>query len=718
MENGINYSDYVLYVDDLSLEYTVGQKRVYALSHITFGIRENESIGIVGESGCGKSTLAMAISHILPQNTVVTSGKIYFKGEVIVDSDKGASFTLRSNRKADRIEESLKMVRWKGISIVFQGALDSLNPLFTVGEQMSDIFVYRENMEKPKAEERAKELLKSVGLDEWVYGAFPHQLSGGMKQRVIIAMAISLHPSLVIADEPTTSLDVITQYRIIEELRRLRDRFSVSIMSISHDVAMVSNLSDRIMVMYAGRIVEKLPGRDFSASQHPYTNLLVNSIPKITEDITHLEPITGAPPGLTEKISGCPFYERCSFRAEVCREEGSEELRRISGTHEVACAVLPYRNSDERPQQKSSSPVKIVKAVRQNPVIVTRNLTKSFQKRAGLRVRDGGKSNLVNAVVDANMVVNEGESVALVGETGSGKTTISRMIGLLEVPSGGVVNIMGKEVDYSDKRLIHELRKNVQTIFQDPFQSINPRYTIFRAIAEPVLINRLASSSEEVMEKVKSAMQAAELTPVEDYLYKYPHQLSGGQRQRVSIARALVVDPKILIADEPISMLDVSLRAGILNLLKKLRDENGVTLFYITHDIASARYISDRIYVLYRGDIVESGSTEDIIRNPSHPYTMALVLSSIGVQGNVSETLGENIFNQDKTEVLPPCKFASRCFLATKICFEKVPENQETGVGHHVRCHYAPQISKVMKNNTMITGTQMVKIREEIRNSS
>ncbi len=717
METGINYDDYVLYVDDLSLEYTVGQKRVYALSHITFGIRENESIGIVGESGCGKSTLAMAISHILPQNTVVTSGKVYFRGEVIVDSSRGASFTLRSSRKADKIEESLKMVRWKGISIVFQGALDSLNPLFTVGEQMSDIFVYRENMEKPMAEEKAKELLKSVGLDEWVYGAFPHQLSGGMKQRVIIAMAISLHPSLVIADEPTTSLDVITQYRIIEELRKLRDKYSVSIMSISHDVAMVSNLSDRIMVMYAGRIVEKLPGIDFSKAQHPYTNLLVNSIPKITEDIAHLEPITGAPPGLTEKIIGCPFYERCNFSAEICREEGSEILKRLSGSHEVACAVLPYRDNTAKLREKPADPIRIVKAVRQNPVIVTRALSKSFSKRVGLRIRDRGKSNIVNAVVDANIVVNQGESVALVGETGSGKTTISRMIGLLEPPSGGKVTIMGIDVDYSNRKQIHDLRKSVQTIFQDPFQSINPRYTIFRAIAEPVLINKLAENYKELEEKVRNAMEAAELTPVEDYLYKYPHQLSGGQRQRVSIARALVVDPKILIADEPISMLDVSLRAGILNLLKKLRDEKGVTLFYITHDIASARYISDRIYVMYKGDIVESGTTEEIIKNPTHPYTMALVLSSIGVRGNVSETLGENIFNQDQGDALPPCKFATRCFLAEEVCFQKAPENAETGIGHHVRCHFAPQLGSLMKNNTAAYGINMEKIRKELRNS-
>lgn len=711
MINGTNYSDYVLYVDDLSLEYTVGRKRVFALSHVTFGIRENESVGIVGESGCGKSTLAMAISHILPQNTVVTSGRIYFKGQIIVDSEKGASYSLRSTKRTDKIEESLKMVRWKGISIVFQGALDSLNPLFTVGEQISDIFLYRENMEKEKAWEKTKELLKSVGLDQWVFNAFPHQLSGGMKQRVVIAMALSLHPSLIIADEPTTSLDVITQYRIIEELRKLRKDFDVSILNISHDVAMVSNLSDRIMVMYAGRIVEKIPSTDFSVAQHPYTNLLINSIPKLTDDITQLEPIVGAPPGLTEPIMGCPFYDRCVYHTDLCREPGSEVLRKIANTHEAACLILPFREGNRGNDRREWKEIKVVKAVRQNPAIVTKDLTRIFQKGVGLRINTKSGKGTITAVDRANIIVNEGESVALVGETGSGKTTLSRMIGMLETPSNGSITIMGHDVDFKDKKLLKNLRQIVQTIFQDPFQSINPRFTIYRIIAEPLLINGMAKDEADLMDRVRAAMVLAELTPVDDYLYKYPHQLSGGQRQRVSIARALSMNPKILIADEPISMLDVSLRAGILNLLKKLRDETGTTLFYITHDIASARYISDRIYVLYKGEIIESGPAEDIIKRGSHPYTIALILSSIGVGGSISETLGENIFKQSNEDELPACKFAPRCPLATDICFSNSPEDSEVSIGHSVRCHYAAQIRKLVEEQSITSGINIARLK-------
>ena len=715
MFNGINYEDYILYVDDLSLEYTIGSRRVHALSHVTFGIRENESIGIVGESGCGKSTLAMAISHILPQNTVVTSGRVYFKGEVIVDSDRGASYTLRTTRKSTKIEESLKVVRWKGISIVFQGALDSLNPLFTVGEQISDIYIYRENVQREKAVEMVRQLLDTVGLDSWVYDAYPHQLSGGMKQRVVIAMAISLHPALIIADEPTTSLDVITQYRIIEELRNLRKRFNVSILSISHDVSMVSNLSDRIMVMYAGRIVEKLPGVNFAIAQHPYTALLIDSIPKLTENIEQVEPITGAPPGLTEVIHGCPFVERCNYVEDSCRNDGSENLRAVSNSHEVACVVLPFKNGRNVQGRKVSSNINVVKAVKQNPVIITRNLTKRFAKRVGLRAGRGGKGAELTAVSSVNIVVNEGESVALVGETGSGKTTLSRIIGLLEVPSDGTLELLGGKVNFEDKKLVKNLRKGIQTIFQDPFQSLNPRFSIYQIISEPVRINKLAETENEIYGVVRKAMTEAELTPISDYIDKYPHQLSGGQRQRVSIARALTMNPRILVADEPISMLDVSLRAGILNLLKKLRNEAGVTLFYITHDIASARYISDRIYVMYRGEIIESGTTEQIIREATHPYTIALILSSMGVQGSISETLGENIFAQTADDALPACKFAPRCPLATELCHETRPVLSEISIGHKVQCHYAVSINRSMASGTGAHAINFNAVKSMIR---
>ncbi len=712
MEVDQNFEDYVLYVDNLSIEYTVSGKRVYALSNVTFGVKENESIGIVGESGCGKSTLAMAVTHILPQNSLVTSGRVIFKGQTIVDKERGASYSLRYNAKEKRIEEELKVVRWKGISIVFQGALDSLNPLFTVGHQLSDIFIHKEKNSKEEALQRSEELLSAVGLDKWVLDAFPHQLSGGMKQRVIIAMAIALKPSLVIADEPTTSLDVITQYRIIEELKKLKDAYNLSILSISHDVSMVSHLSDKLMVMYAGKVIEKIPQNSFEVAQHPYTYMLIESIPKISEDVSEVLPIRGAPPILTSRIKGCPFYDRCDFHADMCLEDESIELKPVSGEHEVACVLLPLRAGKPSKSISMASVSGDLNFVRNNSIVTTKEISKYFLKKTGIREVGNKKVEYVKAVEKVNLDVKEGESVALVGETGSGKTTLSRMLGLLEDPTDGILELVGEEINFRNKKQIAKFRKVVQTIFQDPFQSINPRFSVRNVLMEPLIVNKMTGEDTEA--RIIKAMKETELVPIEDYIDKFPHQLSGGQRQRVSIARSLVLNPKILVADEPISMLDVSLRAGVLNIFKNLRREHGVTLFYITHDIASAKYISDRIYVLYKGEIVESGTTEEIIRYGAHPYTIALVITSMGIEGRISDTLGDKIFEQTEDIDLPKCKFAPRCPFAQKVCFEESPGYVEVKGGHSVKCHFGAQIYEKTKESSIQKSLNLSALQTEI----
>jgi peptide/nickel transport system ATP-binding protein len=709
-----NYKDYVLYVDDLSIEYTLGTTRIFAVNHVTFGIRKNESIGIVGESGCGKSTLAMAMAHILPPNARVTSGRVYFKGQVVVSPEMGASYSIRYDRKERKIENQLSIVRWKGISVIFQGALDSLNPVHKVGTQLSDIFIYRESMKPEEAEIRSKQLLSAVGLDDWVYGLYPHQLSGGMKQRVVIAMAISLNPALIIADEPTTSLDVITQYRIMEELLRLRKAFGVALVSISHDIALISRLSDRLMVMYAGILVEKLPSNSFDVAQHPYTHLLVNSIPKLEEDIAEVQPIRGSPPRLTSPLIGCPFFERCDYAIMSCKEDSAAVLRETQPYHEVACSVLPaFVTDNSQVQEFRKRDMSGSKMPEQEVVLEASGLTRIFQKRTGIREIATNESNKIIAVSKVNLTVRSGETVALVGETGSGKTTLSRMLGLLDTPTDGFVKIMGEPVNLKKKKQIASFRKIVQTIFQDPFQSINPRFPIASTVAEPLSVNRgivkdqpsstdgrsrkygfgsVISHAENREKLVVKALQEVELTPPEDYLEKYPHQLSGGQRQRVSIARGLIVDPKILIADEPISMLDVSLRAGILNLMRKLKQDFGISVLYITHDVASARYLSDRIYVMYKGEIVETGETEDLIRKSAHPYTIALLLASIGIEGSISEKLGERIFSQSEASDNKGCLFAPRCQFAKDICSTEKPELMQLSQSHSSRCHFAQDI--------------------------
>jgi peptide/nickel transport system ATP-binding protein len=686
-----DFENYVLYIDNLSIEYTIGPLRVYALSNFTLGIKENESIGIVGESGCGKSTLAMAIAHILPPNAKVTSGKIYFKGQIIVDADMGASFSLRHNSKERKVEEKLKLVRWKGISVIFQGALDSLNPLHKVGTQLADIFIFRESLSKEEANARSMDLLNSVGLDNYVFEMYPHQLSGGMKQRVVIAMAVSLRPALIIADEPTTSLDVITQYRIIEELMKLKTQYKVSLINISHDVSLISRLSDRLIVMYAGRMAEKLPSNSFKPARHPYTHMLVNSIPHLEGEISEIFPIEGAPPTLVERITGCPFYDRCNYRITACKDPDAVEMRPISSEHEVACVVLPVFAHVEASLRIQTGRINGVSSAEK--VIEAVNLSKVFQKKSGIMEKTEVGDNTIKAVDHVNLHVAKGEIVSLVGETGSGKTTLSRLLGLLETPTEGEIVIKGEPANLLSKAATRKFRQTVQTIFQDPFQSINPRFSIYDVISEPLKINRQKIGVESIESKVRKSMEEAELTPTDVYIDKYPHQISGGQKQRVSIARGLILNPEIIIADEPISMLDVSLRAGVLNLLGKLRSDFDISILYITHDIASARYLSDRIYVMYRGQIVESGVSEEVIRGSSHPYTISLVLASIGIQGEIKQKLGEKIFNQGESIMSNSCKFEPRCPFAEDICSETEPELSEITPGHFVKCHFAQSVA-------------------------
>ncbi len=691
--------NYVLYVEDLSMNYTVSGKKVRALRNVTFGLKEHESVGIVGESGCGKSTLAMAISHVLPQNTEIVGGRIYFKGEVIADAGMGGHFSLRPDRKQNKVEKKLTHVRWGGISIVFQGALDSLNPLHTIKEQIGDIFVHKKKMTRDEAKIETLELLNSMGLDDWVIDAYPHQLSGGMKQRVVIAMAMTLKPSLIIADEPTTSLDVITEYRIIEELQKLREKYRISIVNISHDISLVSHLSDRIMVMYAGKLVEKIPTNKFDNVQHPYTSLLINSMPSLVRTGRKVVSIKGAPPSLVDEISGCAFAERCNYVQQTCRDEGADKEQSLDKGRIVRCAVLPFRSKKDIRGELEQERLVSIQNLGRHEVLSVTDLRKVFKKRAGIRTKalfGDDESDFLVAVDNVNFSMFAGESVSLVGETGSGKTTISRIIGLLDNPTSGKVTVGDEEVNFDDAKEIRSHRKTIQTIFQDPFQSINPRHSVFNIVSEPLIVNRLESDQAVMLQKVKDALTTVGLTPSEDYIKKYPHQLSGGQRQRVAIARSLILEPEIIIADEPISMLDVSLRAGVLNLLRDMQKERNVALFYITHDIASARYVSNRIMVLYRGQIVEMGDSEEVIKNSSHPYTIALVLASIGVEGDLGGVLGERIFADQSTASTTGCRFSNRCPIAKDRCREEEPPLREVVNGHFSRCHYGAEINSVI----------------------
>lgn len=690
------------------MEYTLKQVRIKAVSNLTLSVSERESVGIVGESGCGKSTLAMAIAHILPQNSIITSGRIYYRGKVIADGSTGATYSFRMNREQKRLEGELNLIRWFGISIVFQGAINSLNPLFTVGNQMSDIFFYKMSDDREVAKEKCIKLLSAVGLEPWVMSAFPHQLSGGMKQRVIIAMAIALKPALIIADEPTTSLDVITQYKIIEELQKLRDEYNLSIINISHDISLVSHLSDRIQVMYAGKVVEALPENRFANVQHPYTRALIDSMPSLTEDVSTIESIPGAPPGLSGVITGCAFAPRCSYARPDCSSPDVDLDRVVGKDHMVACSVLPFASGGNRLRKRGSAVERAGSGGDGEPALLTANsVTRIFKAGTSLRagLSRGAVSPDILAVDGVDLTLRAGDTVGLVGETGSGKTTLSRILGLLDEPTAGSVIINDQFIDFKDPKGIQKLRPLVQTIFQDPFQSLNPRHSVYTLVSEPLVIHREGMADEELRTEVESMLVTVGLTPPEEYIFKFPHQLSGGQRQRVAIARNLILNPKLVIADEPISMLDVSLRAGVLNLLRKMKDTHDLSMLYITHDIASARYISDRIMVIYKGQIVEEGTSEEVTQSPVHPYSLALVLASIGMEGNLSSTLGENIFSEEPYQPQGMCRFATRCPLATDTCRTSMPELVEFRPGRKARCHFAGDIFAALYVSGVPEGT-------------
>ncbi len=689
-------AEYVLYLDDLSVSYTLKGAEIRAVTNVTLGVREHESVGIVGESGCGKSTLAMAIAHILPQNSRITGGRIYYKGNVIADSGTGASYSFRMNRRERALEEKLNSIRWFGISIVFQGAINSLNPLFTVGEQMSDIFYYRLSDDREVARQKSRKLLSIVGLESWVMDAFPHQLSGGMKQRVIIAMAIALKPALIIADEPTTSLDVITQYKIVEELEKLRNEYNLSIINISHDISLVSHLSDRIQVMYAGRIIEALPESRFANVQHPYTRALIDSMPSLTEDVTNIESIPGAPPSLMGEIAGCAFAPRCAFARLECSSSSTELDSIVGKDHYVRCNVLPFRSgaAARKTTGQAADATTINSSDERKHLLSASGIRRVFKSKQGIRIglKSTAASMDIVAANDISLELREGDTVGLVGETGSGKTTFSRIVGLLDEPTSGKLELMGAEINFSDRKSLTSFRPVVQTIFQDPFQSLNPRHSVQKLVAEPLEIHSPEMTDDERRHAVERMLVTVGLTPSSDYINKFPHQLSGGQRQRVAIARNLILNPKLVVADEPISMLDVSLRAGVLNLLRKMKEMSNMSMLYITHDIASARYISDRIMVIYKGQIVEEGTSDEVTQTPVHPYSVALVLASIGMEGNLSESLGENIFSESPAKAENMCKFAPRCPLARDICLSSMPDPVEFSPGRKARCHFAGEI--------------------------
>ena len=660
-------TDSLLTVSDLAIHYRTGAGPVRAVDGIDFSIKPGESLGLVGESGCGKTTAAKGMLRLLPPNGEIPGGRIDFQGRDLVPLD----------------EESMRRVRWKDIAWISQAAMNALDPVYRVGDQIVEAMQAHITIDKKDAWAHSETLFRAVGIDPSRLHAYPHEMSGGMKQRAIIAMAMALDPSLVIADEPTTALDVVTQAQILARLGRLRRERGMSLLFITHDISVVVQTCDRVAVMYGGKIVETGPVRSvFRSPAHPYTMGLTNAFPTLEGAQRELISIPGTPPNLLDPPVGCRFAARCPFVTERCVTEApafhsvdadhatachypekAEEFRHIAARNETWAKVGARLGEDVTTVGRRSEPASSTN------VFEVAGLKRYFQVPGGLMSALSGKEDRkVHAVDGIDFELRSGEILGLAGESGSGKTTTAEMLVKLQDATAGQIRFAGSDVARLKGKQLKAFRRAAQMVFQDPYQTLNPRFTIADIVGEPLTIHKLAKG-DELKQRVQQALERAGLKPAATYLERYPHELSGGQRQRVAIARAIVLEPSFIVADEPVSMLDVSIRAGVLNLMRRFRDELGISFVYVSHDLPTIRYVADRTAIMYLGQIVEMGPTEAVISKRMHPYTRLLLDASPEPDPEIIKPPLEAT-GEIPSAIEPPngCRFHTRCPLATPQC--------------------------------------------------
>ena len=667
----------LLEVEDLQITYSTSKVDVHAVNGVSFEVDDGTNYGLVGESGCGKSTVAHSVLGLLDDNGNVEAGSIKFNGRELLDCS----------------EKEWQDIRWEEIAYIPQSAMDSLDPVMNVGAQIRQAIHKHRNVTREEARERVDEVFDIVGLDPSRTDEYPHQFSGGMRQRVTIAMALVLDPDLIIADEPTTGLDVIVQDKIVHKLLEIQDEIDSSMLLITHDMGVISETCDDVSVLYGGKVMEQGATYDVLKNPtNPYTMGLKNSFPDIEEFDSQAIAIPGSLPDLTREPTSCVFSNRCPFATEEC-EHGHPDLREVEN-QESACyhtdRVEELREAAVDPETWGLEPTEQGSREAGDVILETEGLTKWFEQ--GQSIVDqimGREKNHLKAVNGVDLTVRENEIVGVAGESGCGKSTLGEVIAALQSHTDGEIRFRGTSVDELLARDSKEFRSKVQFIFQDPFDSLNPRQKVRAAVSEPLKIQGV--ESDEVTERVRQTLADVGLNPVDKFIDSFPHQLSGGERQRVAIARALVLDPELLICDEPASMLDVSLKASILNILREMATERDMGIVYISHDLASLSQITDRLAVMYLGKIIEVGSTRAVVQQPKHPYTASLLSASPNVDPAV-----------DRTRVLLPgeppnpvnlpegCNFAPRCPKATDECRQSEPERSAWADGDHEAACYFP----------------------------
>jgi oligopeptide/dipeptide ABC transporter ATP-binding protein len=598
----------LLSVTDLNVTFPTDAERVTAVRGMNFDIAEGEVVALVGESGSGKSATAMAIVGLLPEHAEV-SGSIRLHGNELLG--------LPDNR--------LSQIRGRRIGTVFQDPMSALTPVYTVGDQIAEALeVHHAGIGKRDARSRAIELLELVGIaqPERRAGSFPHELSGGERQRVVIAIAIANDPDLLICDEPTTALDVTVQAQILDVLRTARDVTGAAVLIITHDLGVVAEFADRALVMYAGRAVETADvGILYRDRRMPYTAGLLGSVPRLdASQGARLVPIPGAPPSMAALPPGCPFAPRCPLAIEQCRA-AEPELIEIAAGHRAACIRTEHvaGRSAAEIYGVSTEPRAAVVGADAPVVLRVTDLTKTYKLTKGVVLRR--QVGEVHAVDGVSFELQQGRTLGIVGESGSGKSTTLHQILELSTPQAGSIEVLGADVATLDRRGRRALRGDLQVVFQDPVASLDPRLPVFDVLAEPLQANGF--------DKTRTDERVAELLGIvglrREDASRYPAEFSGGQKQRIGIARALALQPKILALDEPVSALDVSIQAGIINLLLDLQDRFGLSYLFVSHDLSVVKHLAHRVAVMYKGKIVEQGDGDQLFADPQQDYTRRLL---------------------------------------------------------------------------------------------
>ena len=666
----------LLQIKDLHTDIEIRSGVVRALSGVDLHVNPGETLGIVGESGSGKTMTALSLMGLLPQGGKVSSGSI------ILDGQDLTKMPLHLKRK----------MRGTKVGMIFQDPLTSLNPTMKIGLQVCEPLRVHENLSKREALARAVEILKRVGMPrpEVVINNYPHQLSGGMRQRVMIAMALVCKPRILIADEPTTALDVTTQMQILDLIDELRDEYKMGVILITHDLGVVAGHTDRVAVMYAGRIVETAPTKTlFTEPKHRYTSSLMAALPeRALAAGTKLFSIPGAPPSLTNLPKGCRFAARCLWATDECRADYPS----LSGdeNHTFSC-FHPVQEGDESPavlqammdSGKAEDAVDATGQISHEVLLDVKEASREYESSgSGFFKRDKG---VVSAVDRVSISVKKGETYGLVGESGCGKSTVGRLIAGLERPSGGAIELDGRDLATLKGRDAVRIHRDVQMMFQDSYAAMDPRMRIDQILAEPMSIQK-TGNARQIAGRIMEILEQVGLT--EEILDRYPHEFSGGQLQRIGFARSLTLAPDLIVADEPVSALDVSVQAQVLNLMKDLQQELGLSYLFISHDLAVVQYMADRIGVMYLGRIVEEGPAHEVVKNPKHPYTKALI-DSIPVPDPEfqHDESAIKLTGEPPSAVNPPkgCRFRPRCPFAGEECKVQPMLTDET---HRVACHH------------------------------